>query len=372
MVFDKGITNHFFTVKGETTMDVNHGRMFRRGTVVVVVVLLMLTGCATKIKMKMLQPAQYHEASTTKRIAVMPFSGRGGEGFASELEGVLGNIFIDDEQYFTLVDRSSIDKTMSELQLSMSGAVSEATAAKVGQMVGAEGIYTGVITQSACKDVRYKRNRRRCTEREIKYDKKGNAYEGKCIKWTTYSVNCTKRVATFDCSPKLIEVATGRIVYSRNLSGGAEDAKCTDQMPLRSKAELIHQAKEVVKGQLRKDVAPYFVTREVVLMNSKKGIDSKEAKRKLNQGIEYARKQRLDRAGELWEEARNLSPGAPAIIYNLGVYAESEGKYEEALSLFQQADRLLDKPTDAVNAALKRVQTAIKDRKKLKEQLGND
>jgi len=337
---------------------------------VLLIVCVILAGCATKIKVDMLQPAPYHEASTTKRIAVLPFSGPQGESFASELEGLIGNIYINGARYFTLVDRTAIDKTMGELQLSMSGAIDETTAAQVGRMVGAEGIYTGRITVSKCTDNPFTRSRRECLEREIKYDKNGNAYQGKCLRWRNYTVRCTKRDAYFSCSPKLIEVATGRIIYSRNLSGTASSSGCKDTTPARGKTELIEAAKSIVKMQLRNDIAPTRFTQEITLMDSKAGITSKDAKKKLKQGIAYARKERLDAACELWQEAGTLAPESPSIFYNLGVCAEINGDYTAALRLYKKADNLLGEPDDTITAALKRISQALRDQKKLVEQLG--
>ncbi len=333
------------------------------------VVLLMSAGCATKIKVNMLQPAKYHKASMTKRVAVLPFSGPGGQEFAAEIEGVLANIYVDDKQYFTLVDRTAVNRTMGELQLSLSGAIDEKTAARVGQMVGAEGIYTGAVTLSKCADSYYKERRGECIKHQIKYDKKGNAYAGKCIRWRHYNVTCNKRAANFSCSPKLIEVNTGRIIYAHNLSGSAYSSGCEDTNPVRSKHELLRTAKEIAKMQLRKDVAPYLVSQEIKLMDSKDGITSKEAKSKFKLGIDYAGKQRMDRACELWEEARSLSPGSPSIFYNLGVCAESRGDPYKALTLYKKADKLIGKPNDDINIAIKRVSEAVKNQQKLEEEL---
>ena len=336
---------------------------------IVTIILLLCAGCATKVKITMLQPAPYHEASITKRIAVLPFTGPGGQDFASELEGVLANIYINDKQYFTLVDRTAIDKTMNELELSLSGAIDETTAARVGQMVGAEAIYTGNISLSECTDSYYKEKRRSCTKREILHDKYGNAREGKCIRWRNYTVTCNKRTATFKCSPKLVDVATGRIRYSRNLSGNTWAAGCEDSNPIPGKAELIEKAKDSAKKQFRLDVAPSPVTKSIELMSSNKGITSKEAKEKLKKGIAYAGKERMDAACELWEEARGLSPETPSILYNLGVCAESQGDFARALTFYQQADRAIGTPDDNITAALKRVTAALKNQKKLNEQL---
>jgi Curli production assembly/transport component CsgG. len=146
-------------------------------------IFLMLSGCATKIKVNMLQPAQYHEASLTKTIAVLPFSGPEGRVFTAEIEGVLAGIGIDNKPYFTLVDRTSLDKTINEMQLSQSGMVDQKTAVKIGKLVGAQGIYTGVVIRNSYDDSPYYENRSTCEQYEQKRDKEGNLYRGTCISW---------------------------------------------------------------------------------------------------------------------------------------------------------------------------------------------
>jgi tetratricopeptide (TPR) repeat protein len=333
--------------------------------------ILMISGCATKIKVNMLQPAQYHEASLTKAVAVLPFSGPGGQEFAAELEGVLSGIGIDDKQYFTLVDRASIDKTISEMKLSQSGLVDQKTAAKIGKLIGAQGIYTGVVTRNNYDDSHYTERRSTCVRYEQKKDKDGNTYTGACLSWRQYTVNCVKRVADFAVSPKLVDVSTGRILYSRNLSALANSSGCEDTRPVQSENVLLDKAKEDVKREFRRDVAPYYVTREIKLMNATDGIESAEAKDKLKRGLEYAAKGRMDNACDLWGEARNLASRSHALLYNLGVCAESRGDLDAALSLYKQADKILGKPDDDISLALNRVGDAIKNRSKLKEQLGS-
>jgi Flp pilus assembly protein TadD len=329
----------------------------------------LISGCATKIKVNMLQPAQYHEASLTKTIAVLPFSGPEGKEFAAEMEGVLASIGIDDKRYFTLVDRATLDKTISEMKLSQSGLIDQKTAAKLGKLIGAQGIYTGIVSQNNCDNSRYQESRTACKRYETKRDKDGNTYQGSCIAWRNYEVSCTKRVASFAVSPKLVEVATGKILYSRNLSANAESSGCEDTKPVQGETVLIEKAKASVKKEFRRDVAPYYVTREIKLMDSTDGIDSPEAKDKLKNGLAYADKGRMDSACELWGEARNLAGNSPTLLYNLGVCAESRGDLDAALTLYKQADKILGKPDDDISLALNRVSAAIKNRGKLKEQM---
>ncbi|MBN1828513.1 MAG: hypothetical protein JW884_05120 [Deltaproteobacteria bacterium] len=328
-----------------------------------------ITGCATKIKVNMLKPAKYHRASLVKRIAVVPFNGAGGSEFSSEIEGILADVRIGSDSYFTLVERSAIDKVMNELQLSLSGAIDTATAAKVGKMVGAEGIYTGAVTMAKSSDSSYKEKRTDCAQRQIKYDKRGNAYEGNCIRWRSYFVNCTKRIAQFSCTPKLIDVNTGQILYSRNISATEESSGCEDRTAVDTGQELLSRAKEKTKEEFRRDIAPFYITREIVLLDCTDGIESSEAKSKLSEGVKFAGKNRMDRSCILWQEALNLAPSSPALAYNLGVCAESRGDYEAALAYYKKADKACKAPMDQVTEALKRMDSALKDQEILKKQL---
>ena len=331
----------------------------------------LLSGCATKIKVNMLQPAQYHEASLTKAIAVMPFQGHGGKAFSAELEGILASIGFDDKRYFTLVDRASIDKIISEMQLSQSGLVDQKTAVKLGKLIGAQGIYTGIVTQNKYDDNTYREDRQTCTRYEKKRDKDGHEYQGSCLSWNRYTVSCNKRVANFAVSPRLVEVSTGRILYSRDLSSMADSSGCEDTRQVLSELVLLEKAKESVKNEFRRDIAPYYVTLEIKLMDSTDGIESSAAKDKLKSGIEYADKGRMDNACELWGEARIIAPNSYVLLYNLGVCAESRGDLDAALGLYKQADKMLGKPEDDITLALNRVEGAIRNRAKIKEALGS-
>ena len=335
-----------------------------------VLILALCAGCATKVRGNMLQPAQYHEASLTKAVAVLPFAGPEGRAFAADLESVLAGIGIDDKQYFTLVDRASIDKVLSEMKFSQSGLVDEKTAVKLGKLVGAQGIYTGIVTRNNYDDSHYTERRQTCLRYEQRRDKEGRLYRGACLQWRYYDVNCKKRVAHFAVTPRLVDVTTGRVLYSRNLSAMLDSAGCEDTRPVESEMVMLDQARERVKQEFRRDIAPYYVTREIRLMDAKDGISSQDATDKLTRGIEYAGKGRLDSACELWGQARNLAPGSHALVYNLGVCAESRGDLDAALALYRQSDRLLGKPDDDITLALGRVNDAIRNRSKLKEQLG--
>lgn len=329
-----------------------------------------ITACTPAIKHTALMPARFHNASLLKEVAVLPFEGKQGREFATEIEGALASINIGDKQYFTVVDRVKLDKIINELKFSQSGLVDESKAAQLGKMVGAKGIYTGIINRSESVDNPYREERSVCAQRELKRDRRGNLVEGSCIRWNNYTVNCTERRAIFEFTPKLIEVETGRVVYSKTITQTKSAKGCSDSsLPIPSSFELIGNAKELAKADFKKDVAPYYITMEIKLMDSTDGITAKEAEKKFEQGLDFAKHQRMDRACELWGEARIISPNSPSILYNLGLCSEITGDPEKALDLYKKADKLMTKPDDKLTAALKRVGTQVEKQKLLKEQM---
>lgn len=346
--------------------------MTKRGRLFIsfAVLSIITAGCATKVPVNMLKPANYHEAAMAKTVAVVPFDGRGGREFASEIEGVLGSINIDDRQYFTLVDRTSLDKVMSEMKFSHSGLVDPSTAVELGKMLGAQGIYTGTVQQSF-KSSYYRENREECARYEEYKDSKGRTQRGKCLRYRRWTVNCTKNVMTFICNPKLVEVKTGRVVYARNLNGFAEDGRCEDVGSPRGEYELLETAKAQVKMTFRQDIAPYYESRMIKLMDSTDGIADPAASEKLKQGITWAGKKRLDKACELWGQAASLTSTSYALAYNLGVCAESRADVVAANRLYKKAEDLLGKPDDDVSLAVTRTGEAVKNARKLSQQMRN-
>lgn len=341
------------------------GFVYKRILPIFIFTALMISCAPPAVKTTVLAPARFHEASRLKEVTVLPFDGRYGREFAAELEGVLAGVNIADKQYFTIVDRTRLEQVLNEMKFSQSGLVDPDKAANIGKMVGAKGIYSGVITEARSVDHYYTEERSECAEK-----KDPKKFFSECIRWNKKNVNCTKRTATFSFTPKLIEVETSRVVYANNLSATAAAQGCQDSTtPLKTPAELIEQAKKTALVQLRQDVSPYYMTLQLRLMESTDGT-TPEAAKKLEQGMEYARASRLDRACELWGEARIASPNAPSVLYNLGICSEVTGDPQKALELYNSADRAIGRPDDMITAAMGRVRESIQKQKNLKEQMG--
>jgi len=328
---------------------------------ILLALILISSGCATKIKTTMLAPAKSHEASTLKRIAVLPFSGRGGRNFNADIEALLVKIRVNGKPYFSVVERSAIWKIMREQSLHLSGAVDQKTAVKVGRLVGAEGVILGTVARNITEDGRYSETRSKCVSRDK---------DGKCKKKRRYSVSCTQRDAYFSFIPKVVNVATGEIVASEALTAHTTDRVCRDSsQPLRGKREMLAEAKSQALSKFRLIMAPYHVSMEIVLLDDDDSNPPDAAEDRIERGIEWAEAGRMDRACELWHEACKIHPKGYAIHYLLGVCAETSGDLEEALSCYQKADRLTGEPVKEINQAIGRIRVNLEKQKKLEKQL---
>ena len=327
---------------------------------ILLILTLFFTGCATKIKTTMLAPAKSHEAGKVKRIAVLPFSGRGGDEVSADVEALLVGVTVNGSPYFSVIEREALKKILQEQRLHLTGAVDETTAVKVGKLIGADGIIFGTVTQNTTEDKHYTSQRSECSSRNK---------DGKCISWRKYSVGCTERDAFFSFVPKVVSVATGQIVASETLTGQSNDKGCHDSGTLKGRQEMLVEAKGQALSKFRLIMAPYSVSMEIVLLDDDDSDPPDAAEDKIERGIEWAKAGRMDRACELWHEASDIHSKGYAIPYLLGVCAETTGNFDEALKCYQNADRMTSQPVEEINKALARIKVRIGKEKRLEQQL---
>jgi tetratricopeptide (TPR) repeat protein len=342
----------------------------QRGIVHVMAFLLtavIASGCATTIKTNVLMPGRVDQAAQFKTVAVLPFDGPDGRTFTPVLESTLASVVIDNKQYFQIVDRGLMNKTLAEMQLGMSGVVDANTAAQVGKVVGAKGIYAGAVNASSVSDEAYTEKRQKCASYRTVTDDKGRQRQ-ECTRYYDTQVRCTKRSAAFGFTPKLVEVESSRIVFSQTYESEGSVKKCQDEGALPDAQAMKKKLQDEALHKFRMDVAPYYATVSFTLKDSTSDIPSEAAKDKLKAGLEFAKGNRMDRACALWNEAKPLAPNAVSVLYDLGVCAEIEGRPEQALAFYQQIDKMLTKPDDSVSKALERVNQQMENRKKLSGQ----
>ncbi|MGN7613272.1 hypothetical protein ACQZV8_14450 [Magnetococcales bacterium HHB-1] len=336
---------------------------------------VLLSGCATPgIKMTVLRSAEFAEAAQLRRVAVLPFAGRGGRALVSEVESLLLSINLKGKPHFTLVERNQLDKVTREISRSNADFFFDNTnAVKIGKLTNARGIYTGRVHKLFVRQREFYKTETRCLKRR-QLKKEATLLEqalAECVQEEHYSVTCIEREAVFEFTPKLIRVESGEIVYSRRHSGRDVHKGCpADGFTPRSKGEMRSRVIQQALAKFRKDIAPYFETITIRLMDGSGEENlSSTASERLKQGLEFANKRRLDRACELWGEGLNMAPNSFSLLYNLGACHEHTGRLDKAEALYRRADRQLTEPHEQITKALLRVARSRQDQKRLKKQI---
>ena len=93
-------------------------------------------------------PARAEEGDAAYPIAILKFAerGSGAQGMGQQVADLLFASLVADPDIL-LVDRQDLDKTISEAELNVSGAVNPAEATQLGQLTGAKVLLTGSVVQ---------------------------------------------------------------------------------------------------------------------------------------------------------------------------------------------------------------------------------
>jgi len=328
-----------------------------------------LFGCqqVVKIDRQVLIAAESGTATQIRRVAVVPFAvQRGDADIAPEVESMLASVVVNGKPYFTVVERSRIQQVISEMRITEKALFDQATAVRLGKLVGAEGIYTGTVTRNEVTDRNYQQNRFRCVRFEQKRDKRGNPVEGKCLQNQDYQVSCTERTANISFLPKLIKVDTGTIEFSQAVEGKAQAAHCQgNDGGLPDRSQMLAEARAASLESLKRHVAPTMQNIAVAFITSSDGVASGNARARHGSALEFVRAGRHERACDLWNEALSEDAKAVPLLHNVGACHEMVGQLEQALQMYNQAERASSKPEKMVIESHQRVQTLIQNRARL-------
>ncbi len=322
---------------------------------------LALGACAPKVKTKALVPAKFHEATSLKRIAVMPLENDRGSLATAQIAAILADVRIAGKPYFDVVEREAMRQVVREQALGQTGVVDQTTAQQTGQMLGAEGIVMGAVTKNYVQDSPFTDTRSVC----VRYDE-----DGYCDEYQSRRVSCLKRTAVFAFTPKIVNVQTGRIAAADTFEDMESKSVCeTDGVSLPPGGVLLDKARTKALNEFRNAVAPRYITVEISLMKDDRDGCPEQAEDLIKQGVTWAKEGRLDRACGIWRQAYDIYPQSLAAPYNLGVCAETAGDTEGALKLYKEADRHAMEPEKLINEALTRVRQSQADQNRLRQQM---
>jgi tetratricopeptide (TPR) repeat protein len=232
---------------------------------------------------------------------------------------------------FSVVERSRLQQVMNELQLGQSGAINEAQAAQVGQLLGVDAIITGNLSVTA-EDRWLKEDRE---------DKNKNKYQ----------IDCNKRSANVSATIRIIKVASGQVIGSKQSNHKEEEKKCKgDYGDLSAPETLVDQCLKAVSEELADYFAPHFELQKLDFAK----IEGDEYKRFHETAKNALEQYDIDTAYLQYAAIAEQDSYNHAALFNLGVLYDAVGDYKRAQEKYGMAAKLKSKE-DKYNKAQIRV-----------------
>lgn len=325
---------------------------------------ILFSGCALKAEVATLVPAKDGEIMKYRKVAVLKFTtdnesgNKGGSAYASAFEKELASVMVGGKKIFTVIDRNNIDRILKEQKFQMT-MTEENSVLELGKILGVNAIWTGTAAEDYSKDSWYETNFY-CAE----YD------NGSCISYRDYSYKCIGQDLALNIMPKLTDISTTKVIYSNSLKGRTGSKKCASNLGEINRGDLWNQAIKMVLEQFRQEIAPYTIKIKVEFMTTTAGIDSKEGKELLKNGIDFFKNKRTDKACELWKKGAEISPKSVSLHYNSGICAEMEGKYKEAVEKLIYTENIRKKYNKTISEALNRNKENVTNQETVGKQLG--
>jgi len=318
---------------------------------------LVLTGCAQKVTIRALEPAEIDRAAATKKVAVSNFS-HDRVGLSGKIEAKLSRFKIDNKSYFTIVSRNDFNKIVQEQQIQNSGLVDQETIVDIGNLIGAQAIISGNVGRTTASDSYFYERRTRCADK-------------KCKELIYYKVRCKKRVIGLWAELRMVDVAQGDIIYADTMNERAVYRHCSDDSRAMPSKEIVAQSlADRIANKFVDKLTPHYRNFRVALLDEGDLDYTDEQEKLLEVALNYIEQGRLDKAERfLIELIDSTATQSYVAFYNLGVVKEAEGNYDEAKEYYENADSLMVEPVEEINAAVIRINSLIEKRQRTQAQL---
>ena len=327
--------------------------------------------------------AQYFEAGQLRTISVLPFAGPDGDSFAKALAGEMRSVQLNEDQWYTVKAPDGIDK--AQALAVATGGDNTSGAVAIGKKLDVKGIYTGTVQQA-----RISRTDRNEVTTEC-------ADGTDCKKKEPRNIVCTRVVLEYAVAARIVNVASGATVYSKNhaaqdgfdlCNGKGQEIKVEENKgwavsfaekltggPKKdgfavefTEDALFQRVRANIAGKIRADVAPSNKPLSVEFKRRASELP-KPQQVTFESGSPFIKADRLDRACSIWEVMESDPAAATSIslLYNLGVCQEAlvPENPSAALEYYVKADQLTIKPDKLVSAALIRAKEMVENQKKI-------
>jgi len=339
------------------------------------VVSILATGCAQKVRIKALNPAEVGEMASKKKVAISNFK-HDTVGLSGKIEAQISKQKLDKKRYFTVLSRKDMAKVVAEQKLQSSELMDEATSAKVGKLIGAQAIINGEIASANAESSSYMEDREKC----LQYYKDGSG----CARYRYYKVKCSTTQATVSANINIVNVETGAIIYGDTLSKeySADSCKAGNTSlglltlqgapkQILSKKQALNRLASGIAAEFVYKLTPNYVYFSVGLISSIE-LDNvtDDQNKKFEIALEYIKAARYDKAKKLLQSLMDdLDGRSYAVAYVNGVVYEATGDFDKAKELYIVADELTVEPVPEINLAMNRIDSLIEKRDEARKQM---
>lgn len=323
--------------------------------------LLLLAGCgAKKIVMKSLHPAEIPVLTTKQIIAVNTFENDKVQ-LSSKVEAKLASIQIDNKNYFTIANRSQLNKVLTEQKFQASDITHNKNIVKIGKLVGAQAIIGGSVT-SSYEDGYYITTREKCAS----YNK-----DGECLRMKNYKVKCNTTASSVSANLNIIDVESAQTLYANTITKNYNGDSCRSS--IQTGKQSVMTLADAVASDFAQKLAPIYLYYSVELIEDVDSVDlTKRQEQLFENALEYIENGRTSKAETIFETLHTeVAERSFEIAYNLGVIKQSFGKYIQAKSLYQIADENTMQPNKLLDSAIINIDSLIKQEKIATSQLLN-
>lgn len=287
--------------------------------------LMIFAGCQrVPVQISRLAPPAY-DIEPGRRLAVLPFGGTFGRDDAGEIVSNALVSHLVPVGYYQVMERAQVKAIIDELNFSRTDYVDPSTAGRLGQMLGADYLVVGTVTAWSVEDSS-------ATEFVSEMRQVGNYYDGTPImREERIPVPVVNRVATVAADFRLIHGENASIIASsterESFRSQARGAQNIANIPPRE--QILSDLAQVVAGRFFSKISAHSVTEGRILFKGK----TPQSK----QGVDFARNGLWDMAAQQWNLAVQTRPDDFAPLNNLAVYAETQGRFDDAESLYLRA-----------------------------------
>ena len=286
----------------------------------------------------------FPEAVTYRDVSVGQFRGPAGEVAEEEFARMLDDVVLDGDDWFGIAGPDS-----------------------------PQGVYEGRVDIDSWEgETRFERNKR-CVEYDGLFD---------CEHRAIVESECTEETVQVVVTASLIDLETGRLIFTQSQGGGANHETCIDiaeyeddgqdlgtwRDPLHSSYNpwdapygMIADATVEAVRRFRTDIAPYdSIVRARIMTEGL--IPEEQNDPRFAAAVEATKRRDMLGACAQWDELGRDWPDAPAVLHNLGACAEARGdmetaqlRYGRAADLASRIPLLKDKMARPIFDSLERV-----------------